>query len=182
MSTSSKAVVLNASFKASPTRWLKQWITCSQVSFSSTNLPTSLCFPKLTLAPLTLISINLFVEDLFPILSKASSILCTILGASAILTGSILKYLRVGVLYFKSKTKITSSSVTLESPGFPTGVGNMRECANTWGKHEGSLKCRQKDLWRSSFDINVPALSLQACKFTKNELLHIYFWRILARF
>ena len=28
----------------------------------------------------------------------------------------------------------------------------------------------------------LPATRLQACKFTKNELLHIYFSRILARF
>ena len=30
--------------------------------------------------------------------------------------------------------------------------------------------------------VKLPAISLQACKFTKNELLHSYFWRILARF
>ena len=30
--------------------------------------------------------------------------------------------------------------------------------------------------------IKLPAISLQACKFTKNELLHTYFSRILARF
>ena len=30
--------------------------------------------------------------------------------------------------------------------------------------------------------VELPAISLQACKFTKNELLHTYFWRILARF
>ena len=113
MSVSSKAVVLNASFKASSTQWLKQWITSSQVAFSCTNLPTPLCFPKLTLAPSTLISTNLLVKDLFPILSKASLILYTILDASAILTGSVLKYLRVGVPSFKNKTR-TTSSVTLE--------------------------------------------------------------------
>ena len=112
---SSKPVVINASFKASSTRWFKQWITCSQVAFSCNNLPTPLCFPKLTLAPLTLIPTNLSVKDLFPILSKASSILCTILGASAILTDSILKHLRAGVPYFKNKMKITSSSASLQS-------------------------------------------------------------------
>ena len=30
--------------------------------------------------------------------------------------------------------------------------------------------------------VKLPAISLQACKFTKNELLHTYFSRILARF
>ena len=30
--------------------------------------------------------------------------------------------------------------------------------------------------------VKLPAISLQASKFTKNELLHIYFSRILARF
>ena len=53
-----KAVVLNAPFKASSTRWLKQWISCSQLAFSCTNLSTPLCFPKLTLAQSTLIPTN----------------------------------------------------------------------------------------------------------------------------
>ena len=30
--------------------------------------------------------------------------------------------------------------------------------------------------------VKLPAISLQACKFTKNEFLHKYFSRILARF
>ena len=30
--------------------------------------------------------------------------------------------------------------------------------------------------------VKLPAISLQAYKFTKNELLHTYFLRILARF
>ena len=30
--------------------------------------------------------------------------------------------------------------------------------------------------------VKLPAISLEACKFTKNELLHAYFSRILARF
>ena len=30
--------------------------------------------------------------------------------------------------------------------------------------------------------VELPAISLQACKFTKNELLRTYFSRILARF
>ena len=30
--------------------------------------------------------------------------------------------------------------------------------------------------------VKLPAISLQACKFTKNELLHTHFSRILARF
>ena len=30
--------------------------------------------------------------------------------------------------------------------------------------------------------VKLPAINLEACKFTKNELLHNYFSRILARF
>ena len=30
--------------------------------------------------------------------------------------------------------------------------------------------------------VKLPAISLQACKFTKNELIHTYFSRILAIF
>ena len=30
--------------------------------------------------------------------------------------------------------------------------------------------------------VKLPAISLQACKFTKNELLYTYFSRIFARF
>ena len=30
--------------------------------------------------------------------------------------------------------------------------------------------------------VKLPAISLKACKFTKNELLHTYFSRILTRF
>ena len=30
--------------------------------------------------------------------------------------------------------------------------------------------------------VKLPAIGLQACKFTKNELLHTYFSRILGRF
>ena len=30
--------------------------------------------------------------------------------------------------------------------------------------------------------VKLPTISLQACKFTKTELLHTYFGRILARF
>ena len=30
--------------------------------------------------------------------------------------------------------------------------------------------------------VKLPALSMEACKFTKNELLHTYFSRVLARF
>ena len=32
------------------------------------------------------------------------------------------------------------------------------------------------------FLVQLPAIGLQACKFTKTELLRTYFWRILARF
>ena len=67
--------------------------------------------------------------------------------------------------------------------GAPTGVENMvgglNECmAGAW---EG-LKILSKNTCDGvHLIVKLPAISLQACKFTKNELLLIYFWRILAR-
>ena len=87
--------------------------------------------------------------------------------------------------------------------GFPTGVENMGGCAppywgggvlqnvmgeayvNTLGEHGegGGLKMLSKNTCEGvHLIINLLALSLQACKFTKNDLLHIYFSRILVRF
>ena len=51
------------------------------------------------------------------------------------------------------------------------------------GEGGGGLKMLSKNT-REGVDLKVklPAISLQACKFTKNEFLHKYFSRILARF
>ena len=53
-------------------------------------------------------------------------------------------------------------------------------------KHEGSmgeLKMLLKNACeRVHLIVKLPAISLQASKLTKNELLHTYFPRILARF
>ena len=56
--------------------------------------------------------------------------------------------------------------------------------------HEGSMrgwKCSRKCFWNMMefiwhLIVKLLAISLEACKFTKNELLHTSFWRILARF
>ena len=53
---------------------------------------------------------------------------------------------------------------------------------NTWGEH-GGLKMVLKNTceWVHLL-VKLIVISLQACKFTKNELLHIYFSRSLASF
>ena len=81
--------------------------------------------------------------------------------------------------------------------GFPTDVENVvgqgvgglfkiwwgglsQYMGGAWG---GGLKMLSKNTYeRVHFIVKLPAISLQARKFTKNELLHTYFWRILARF
>ena len=51
------------------------------------------------------------------------------------------------------------------------------------GGSMGGLKMLSKNTCEGvHLIVKLPAISLQACKFTKNELLHTYFWRILARF
>ena len=56
------------------------------------------------------------------------------------------------------------------------GGQNMRRA---WGE----LKMLSKDTCEGvHLIVKLPAISLKACKFTKNELLHTYFSRILARF
>ena len=61
-------------------------------------------------------------------------------------------------------------------------------------KFDGGLKAKHGGAWGElkipskntcegvHLMVKLPAISLQASKFTKNELLHIYFSRILARF
>ena len=47
----------------------------------------------------------------------------------------------------------------------------------------GGLKMLSKNTREGvHLKVKLPAISLQACKFTKNEFLHKYFSRILARF
>ena len=53
-------------------------------------------------------------------------------------------------------------------------------------KHEGSmgeLRMLSKNICEGVYLIvKLPVISRKACKYTKNELLHTYFSRILARF
>ena len=90
------------------------------------------------------------------------------------------------------------------SSGFSTGVTNMGgSCATptptgregapqnlmegglsqNMSGAGGELKTLSKNTCEGVYLIvKLPAKSLKACKFTKNELLHTYFSRILARF
>ena len=105
----------------------------------------------------------------------------------------------------KSRNKISNPPTPylyLENPasskfghiiGFPTGVENMREALqNLMGGgevesiHKGSM-WGLKMLLENTCEgvhllVKLPAVSLQACKFTINELFYTYFSRILARF
>ena len=57
------------------------------------------------------------------------------------------------------------------------GGGLSQYMGKAWG-----LKILPKNTCEGvHFIVKLPAISLQACKFTKSEL-HTYFWRILARF
>ena len=83
-----------------------------------------------------------------------------------------------------AKKKITCFVVS----GFPTGVENMGGTVPPHGGGEGLNQCMGglKMLLKNTCEgvyliLKLPAKSLQACKFTKNEL-HTYFSRILARF
>ena len=81
--------------------------------------------------------------------------------------------------------------------GFPTGVANMGVGGGDSSKFDGggggvlsqnmggawgSLNCCQKYLWISSFDSKVAGCKPASLQIFKNELLHTYFARILARF
>ena len=81
-------------------------------------------------------------------------------------------------------------------PGFPIGVANMGVLfkiwgggawVNTCGEHDGEGGGGLKTLLKNTYEgvhllVKLPAKSLQACEFTKNEVLHTYFSRILAWF
>ena len=77
----------------------------------------------------------------------------------------------------------------LKRQGFPQVLRKWGDCAKIWWSwlesvHGGA--CRGlKTLLKNTCEgvhllVKLSAISLQACKFTKNELLHIYFSRILA--
>ena len=71
--------------------------------------------------------------------------------------------------------------------GFPTGAENMGG-GGGGGLQKfmgggGGLKMVLKNACKGvHLLVKLPLLSLQACKFTKNELLHTHFSRIVARF
>ena len=66
------------------------------------------------------------------------------------------------------------------------GGGSLKFDEGVGSVHGGSmrgLKMLSKNTCEGVYSIvKLRAISLQACKFTKNELLHTYFPRILARF
>ena len=76
--------------------------------------------------------------------------------------------------------------------GFPTGVENMEGGGlfKVWweglkpihGGHigGGGAKMLSKTTCEVHLIVKMLAISLQTCKFTKNELLRKYFWRILG--
>ena len=86
-------------------------------------------------------------------------------------------------MYIKLRTKITR---------FPTGVENMGGSPSKFdggglksihGGSMGVLKILSKNTCEGvHLIVKLPAIRLQAYKFTKNELLHTYFSQILARF
>ena len=70
--------------------------------------------------------------------------------------------------------------------GFPTGVKNVGGgggAKSIDGGSMGGLKMLSKDTCEGvHLIVKLPAISLRVSKVTKNELLHTYFSRILARF
>ena len=58
-------------------------------------------------------------------------------------------------------------------PGFPTSVENMMSTwINTWGRLRGLKMLLKNTCHGVHMLVKLPAISLQACKFVKNELLH----------
>ena len=63
------------------------------------------------------------------------------------------------------------------------GPQNLKSGVRGLRQNMGELKMMSKNTCEGVHLIKkLPAISLQASKFTKNELLHTYFSRILARF
>ena len=81
---------------------------------------------------------------------------------------------------------------SLQMQGFPQVLQTWRGGSSKFGggglksKHGGSmgeLKMLLKNICEGvHLIVKLPAISLQASKFTENELLHTHFLRILARF
>ena len=64
--------------------------------------------------------------------------------------------------------------------GFPTGVANMGELLSqymrgTWAGGGGLKMVLQNTCEEVHLLVKFPAISLQACKFTKNKLLQTFF-------
>ena len=83
-----------------------------------------------------------------------------------------------------------SQHFPLHIAGFPTGTENMGGALQNlmgglsqfMGEAWGTLKTLSRNTCEGvHLLVKLPAISLQASKFTKNELLHTYFSRILAR-
>ena len=83
---------------------------------------------------------------------------------------------------------------SIKGADIPIGVENMERGSSKFdggrgpnsihgGEHERGLKMLSKITYEGVYLIvKLPAISLQACKFTENELIHTDFSRILARF
>ena len=95
-------------------------------------------------------------------------------------------------MHQKHDTDINILNHIFNLAGFPTDVANMwgtpqdlmrgalsQNMGGAWGELKMPLKnfCEGVHLI-----VKLSAISLQASKFTKNELLYTYFSRILARF
>ena len=102
---------------------------------------------------------------------------------------------RMGLWYSNCKRINMVSSqpvfICLLTRGFPTGVENIWGLFKIWweglsqymGGAWGGLKMLSKNTCDGvHLIVKLLVISLQACTFIKNELLHTYFWRILARF
>ena len=83
------------------------------------------------------------------------------------------------------------SKSPLPFSGFPTSVENMDVALQNLmegfesihGVKEGGLKVMLKNAFEEvHLLVNILGIRLQAHKFTKNDLLHTYFSRIVARF
>ena len=95
---------------------------------------------------------------------------------------------------FWSSLTITSRNHWVLKAGFPTGVANMGILKIWWGGAGGGLSQNMEGAWgelkmlskkicdRVHLIVNLSAIILQSSRFTKSELLHTYFSRILARF
>ena len=69
----------------------------------------------------------------------------------------------------------------MQDPSNFVGAGGGVKSKYGWSM--GELKMLLKNTCEGiHLIVKLPAISLEACKFTKNELLHTYFSKILARF